>query len=930
MSVAAYLEVLKSIQSNILQFIDMEDNSEENYQNIITILEDQKIHEKEHEIKLIIHLISKISVNHHRYPNFFSKIEKLLLYFKKEFQKNYTNDEIFELFEFDIRIILFLLKEKILIFTKTVYSKLNTYFNLNYFYPEIKAYEESHQSDLQKEKKERNNIPKKEKESELFENNSDTESSDNFFSQEESYDLNDEIEDEDEDEGNCESHFVPNGNDNKSESIERMNNFYRSFFGRQEQVETPEINEDKRLIGENDSELCEIIRKDLIEEFIIYVNKKELKADSKIEKSMYETNYFLRDSYNLTLVKYAAFFGSIQIFKYLYNNGAKLDKKMWIFAIHGENEEIIHILEEQGIKPEKGFIIECYEESMKCHHNGIALYIEKNYLLDEYKDYYNVRFNCYMHYNFEFIHDQYDHETMYPMIYFDYYTLIKTHLENAKIDINKKIEIQNNEFQYKHKETFIISLFSAPLIIAIETKSLDIVKLILNHHDIDVNLNKIEYNHMYLNNKKLDYDFIKEKSPLLIALQMKNMEMIKLLLSSPKIDVNKKYIKKKITGTVNNENRIDYDDENNKIDIVKELSLLNIGISQKNYEFVELLLSNPDIDVNSEEIISPSSDYMIKYTPLMKAIQQLETKIALLLLSNSKIDVNCKMTKIKDNELITEKTALYAAIELNIPEIIQTLLLNKDIEVNTIVTKRTYNMDITSKRTALYKAVKCNNVEAIKLLLEKDDIDVNIKTINKQEDNDLLSEKTALYIAVKKNRVEIVKLLLSNENIDVNIETIKSMEKDKFVSKKSILYRAVENQNIEIIELLLSNQNIDVNYKSLRINVNPRFGCKKAEKTILSRAVETNNINIVKLLLSMLNIDINQKSFKYVTLISDEYGEYVRFYTPLHVAILEKNIEIIKILINNEKIDKNAKDEHGKSPFELTNDEKILKLIEEH
>ena len=166
-----------------------------------------------------------------------------------------------------------------------------------------------------------------------------------------------------------------------------MNNFYRSFFGRQEQVETPEINEDKRLIGENDSELCEIIRKDLIEEFIIYVNKKELKADSKIEKSMYETNYFLRDSYNLTLVKYAAFFGSIQIFKYLYKNGAKLDKNLWIFAIHGENEEIFHILEEQDIKPKKDFVIECYEESMKCHHNEIALYIEKNYLLDEQKNY---------------------------------------------------------------------------------------------------------------------------------------------------------------------------------------------------------------------------------------------------------------------------------------------------------------------------------------------------------------------------------------------------------------------------------------------------------------------------------------------------------------------------------------------------------------
>lgn len=151
-----------------------------------------------------------------------------------------------------------------------------------------------------------------------------------------------------------------------------------------------------------------------------------------------------------------------------------------------------------------------------------------------------------------------------------------------------------------------------------------------------------------------------------------------------------------------------------------------------------------------------------------------------------------------------------------------------------------------------------------------------------------------------------------------------------FWQKKTILYKAIENNNIEIIDLLLSNPNIDVNYKSLRINNFKGLGVKKEIKTILYRAVESNNPSIVKNLLSKSNIDVNQKSYKYLTLDGDKDGEYIKFKTPLHLAVLIKNIEIIKILLSNEKIDINVKDDHGKKPFEQTDDDEIKGLINEH
>ncbi|KAK8838612.1 hypothetical protein M9Y10_032646 [Tritrichomonas musculus] len=109
----------------------------------------------------------------------------------------------------------------------------------------------------------------------------------------------------------------------------------------------------------------------------------------QIESSIYETNSFLQNK-KLTLIEYSAFFGSIQIFRFLFQNQVSLARSLWLYAIHGENPDIIHFLEENQIHPKDENYKECLKESIKCHHNDFAMYFKNNYINE-----YNTQLNYY-------------------------------------------------------------------------------------------------------------------------------------------------------------------------------------------------------------------------------------------------------------------------------------------------------------------------------------------------------------------------------------------------------------------------------------------------------------------------------------------------------------------------------------------------------
>ena len=206
--------------------------------------------------------------------------------------------------------------------------------------------------------------------------------------------------------------------------------------------------DEKRKKGENDSHICEMIRNDSVKEFISYFNRTNQSLSSEILPSLFETNRFLIKN-KTSLIEYAAFFGSIQIFQYLRLSNVELKPSLWLYVIHSKNPELIHILEENHVNPPNNSYEKCLEESIKCHHNDIANYILNN-LIEEKDESIEKRFNqnyisyCFHYYNFYFNIDYSESKINQKLIFFyacqfNYINLVNLFLRTEKLDLNAQI-----------------------------------------------------------------------------------------------------------------------------------------------------------------------------------------------------------------------------------------------------------------------------------------------------------------------------------------------------------------------------------------------------------------------------------------------------------------------------------------------------------
>ena len=202
----------------------------------------------------------------------------------------------------------------------------------------------------------------------------------------------------------------------------------------------------KRKIGENDSMICEMIRNDSIESFVSYVNRANYPLTSLIEPSLYETNNFLINN-EVSLIEYAAFFGSIKIFQYIIKNCNCLNSSLWLYAIHSGKAEMIHLLEQNGVEPPDGKYSRCIKEAIKCHHNKIANYIQIN-LMDEKDEIFqnegnfndNICLYSFRSYNYDFIPESLNHEFLFfYLCRYNYINLVQVLLQNEKVDVNRKL-----------------------------------------------------------------------------------------------------------------------------------------------------------------------------------------------------------------------------------------------------------------------------------------------------------------------------------------------------------------------------------------------------------------------------------------------------------------------------------------------------------
>lgn len=196
-----------------------------------------------------------------------------------------------------------------------------------------------------------------------------------------------------------------------------------------------------RKVGENDGYMAKLIRQDLVEDFIRFVNQKNINFNSTISSSIFETNPFLMRKNAPSLIEYSAFYGSIQIFKYLQLNGVDLQNSLWFYVIHGHYPELVHLLEENKINPSKGIIT----ESIKCHYDDMTNYIF-NCVIDKESNEI-VYSTCLQNRNYAFLHenDVSDNFAFYFFCKYDYVKPVRICLNSYKPDVNAII-VQNKYY----------------------------------------------------------------------------------------------------------------------------------------------------------------------------------------------------------------------------------------------------------------------------------------------------------------------------------------------------------------------------------------------------------------------------------------------------------------------------------------------------
>lgn len=239
----------------------LDDETESSYENLISFFTKRKLTDDRNKLYELLKLLSIIIDYHHRNPEFSSKIKKIILSFEASIRLHFTDKELFNIFKESLLILPFLFEQKLIDFNEDVFI---------YFY--------------------------KEKHSKI-----------QYFTPE------------------IRNIFIK-ALILKEENVESKQ-YYEEFIQRLIDETSNENHEkflEKREKGENDSYICELIRDDSVQEFIGYINRFNIPLSSTIKSSIYETNKLFDTDENLSLIDYAAFHGSIQIFRYLRMNNVQI------------------------------------------------------------------------------------------------------------------------------------------------------------------------------------------------------------------------------------------------------------------------------------------------------------------------------------------------------------------------------------------------------------------------------------------------------------------------------------------------------------------------------------------------------------------------------------------------------------------------------
>lgn len=188
--------------------------------------------------------------------------------------------------------------------------------------------------------------------------------------------------------------------------------------------------------------------------------------------------------------------------------------------------------------------------------------------------------------------------------------------------------------------------------------------------------------------------------------------------------------------------------------------------------------------------------------------------------------------------------------------------------------------------TALHFAVQQNSIKCAECILENKNTNVNML--------DACQQVTPLMLALSLKHFEIASLLISHSNTNINTTRIDGY---------SALHLACISGNRKAVKLLLSRPDVDINLKSANA------------VTPIWLASYENHPAIVKLLIKNPSVDLDT---------FDTSQEL----SPLHVACMKGNLEIVKLLIETERVNVNIENEEKETPLFLAIRNRHIEVVE--
>ncbi|OHT12422.1 hypothetical protein TRFO_17681 [Tritrichomonas foetus] len=544
------------------------------------------------------------------------------------------------------------------------------------------------------------------------------------------------------------------------------------------------INLEKGLSKEEkmlfDSYLLDCIKTDEIDEF-----------QNIISSTNIPINYVLSlpNQRNISLMNASVFYGSINIFRFLYLNGANHDYTTYGLASVSGNCDIIHILEKNNI-----FNVEFAKNAIRFCRNDIFDYFLENKnseseltdgLIMDFLKISIGNFNYDVFYRYIDILENKPNCTQ--LIYEE------TIKSGAILMFTLMFELFSHHFVKYNVDEYVST--------AMEYGSVEIIKYMLDNKVISINHNFLnilraaELNHRDL----VKYLVFTVHKPFLQETNESNQNVFHIAALYDWDDILDLFNPE--LKAIPNEELQEYLTEINLPDITKQTPL-HIAVVNHSLNFIRKMstLVPGFVDFNTLDIDGN--------TPFLLSIEVANLEIVKFFLCIEVVDQQCENN--------SKCNALHIAAKHGFIEIFEFLLENSSIDIS---------RKDSEGETPLHLAAYYGQIDLTKIILNKCQ---NPSSLINSKDN---TNNTPLHMAAYGGFDEIISIFLQYDGVDVNVLTH---------NNETPLHWACENGCLKAVQTLCSCQNIDISIKDSN------------GKTAIDKAIENNESAIVDFLKTYL------------------------------------------------------------------------------